>query len=1286
MRTGLVRALVALCGLAAVVGVSARADAQITKIVSPGPLSKAHANLEGATACQKCHDIAKGVSAQRCLACHKPIAERIAAGKGVHKSASGGCSKCHVEHRGVDHDIRQIDPGKFDHARDAGFALEGRHQQVASTCVKCHKTRSFLALRPVCSSCHTDPHNGRLGATCATCHPMDATFKSAKTAFDHSKAAFSLTGAHRTVECAKCHLTREYRGVKSAMCSDCHRDPHRAAFGPACTSCHADQAWKTTKVNHAATAFPLTGKHQTVACTSCHKAPDHVVGVKVSFAKCADCHADAHKGQFKEDCSACHKETGFTKAPFDHKARTPFELTGRHAELACVKCHTTATVEAGAKPAQVSFKGLSSACASCHKDPHAGQVSAKCETCHATSSFRIPSFTHARAADFFGGQHAAVPCVKCHAPLSTAPPEKARVTDGGWTFSGLTTRCADCHRDVHLGQVGDRCETCHAVSAAKFAAVGFSHERAAFALTGRHKALECAKCHRQETGAFPGGAGTAVRLKGVGTLCASCHRDIHLGQLGAQCERCHTSASFKKETYTHAGAQAFFGGKHAGKPCAACHKEKEGTFPAGTGAAVRYSGGGFGRACTTCHTDQHNRSLGGSCESCHDPAGWKVVSRAFHKDTVFPLEGKHLGVPCASCHLNGVTAGTPTRCYDCHWARRQDDPYQTRLGVQCDNCHTPTSWTAVRWNHAAATGLALNGAHRTLACDACHKGGVFTAAQAQCSSCHLTDYQAAKNPNHVSAGFPTACDACHRPSDVTFAGATFNHNASFALVGVHATQPCASCHRNNVYAGTPSTCYACHQADYQKAQNPNHVSAGIPTACDACHRPTDPTFAAGGTFNHNATFALVGTHATQPCAACHKNNVYAGTPATCYACHQADYQKAQNPNHVSAGFPTTCDACHRATDPSFAAGGSFNHNATFALVGVHATQPCAACHKNNVYPGTPTACYGCHQADYQRAQNPNHVAGGYSTSCETCHRATDSSFAAASFNHSTVFALVGVHATQPCTACHKNNVYPGTPTACYGCHQANYQQAQNPNHVAAGYSTSCETCHRPTDPSFASGTFNHGAVFALVGVHATQPCTACHKNNVYAGTPTACYGCHQADYQSAQNPNHVSAGFPTTCDSCHRATDATFQAGTFTHGTYALVGVHATQPCSACHKNGVYAGTPRICYGCHQVNYQQAQNPNHIGAGFSTTCDQCHLPTDTTWLLGRYNHTAFPITSGRHVNLACSACHNDPSNYKVFTCLTCHDRATTDAHHVGRSGYRYDSNACYSCHPQGRAG
>jgi len=107
--------------------------------------------------------------------------------------------------------------------------------------------------------------------------------------------------------------------------------------------------------------------------------------------------------------------------------------------------------------------------------------------------------------------------------------------------------------------------------------------------------------------------------------------------------------------------------------------------------------------------------------------------------------------------------------------------------------------------------------------------------------------------------------------------------------------------------------------------------------------------------------------------------------------------------------------------------------------------------------------------------------------------------------------------------------------------------------------------------------------------------------------------------------------------------------------------------------------------GCHLTDYQATRNPNHVAAGFPTTCTSCHRQTDSSWNQAVFNHTWFPISSGRHAGHACSACHTDPNNFRVFTCFTCHDRTRTDAIHSGRAGYRYDSNACYSCHPQGRS-
>ena len=53
--------------------------------------------------------------------------------------------------------------------------------------------------------------------------------------------------------------------------------------------------------------------------------------------------------------------------------------------------------------------------------------------------------------------------------------------------------------------------------------------------------------------------------------------------------------------------------------------------------------------------------------------------------------------------------------------------------------------------------------------------------------------------------------------------------------------------------------------------------------------------------------------------------------------------------------------------------------------------------------------------------------------------------------------------------------------------------------------------------------------FALVGLHATQQCTACHVSNNYSLTTAACIDCHLADVNGTTNPSHKAAGFSQDC-------------------------------------------------------------------------------------------------------------------------------------------------------------
>ena len=577
---------------------SGTAHAQLGSLLSPGPLARPHASLEGLSKCEQCHEKGRKVPAQKCLACHAPVAERIRQQRGVHKGVTE-CVACHVDHAGVDGELRPFDQAGFDHAGIAGFPIVGRHAPLASKCAACHKTRSFLTVQPACSTCHTDVHRGSLGAKCERCHSVNDAFTTVGKVFDHSVTAFPLTGAHRTTTCVSCHVGKTFKIASFSTCASCHQTPHPKSFSTACASCHTAETWRTKKFDHARTAFPLNGRHATTDCASCHKGS--AAKVKPASGTCATCHADPHKGEFKQDCKACHGETTFAKGTFDH-ASTRFPLADKHGGVACQSCHKS-LVRAGPLSARaMDFRGAGVACASCHSDPHSAELGSACEACHSARTFTVPAFSHPRFSELFGGRHGALGCGACHKPPK---------------FKGTPTECASCHQDVHLGQVGPSCASCHSVAAPKFAPDRFLHTRASFSLTGRHATVACAACHKTETAAFPSGRGTAVRLKNIPSTCQSCHADVHLGQVGSGCESCHTTSSFAVGKYQHRKpAREFFAGRHVKAACGACHKTQTRQFPAGHGTAIEFT---VSTRCVTCHTDVHRGTLGENCIACHKP-------------------------------------------------------------------------------------------------------------------------------------------------------------------------------------------------------------------------------------------------------------------------------------------------------------------------------------------------------------------------------------------------------------------------------------------------------------------------------------------------------------------------------------------------------------------------------------------------------------------------------------------------------------------------------------------
>jgi hypothetical protein len=285
--------------------------------ISPGDLSIPHTHLEGISNCNQCHVLGNKISNDKCLDCHKEIQERISFQKGYHSSPEvkgKQCFACHSEHNGKNFQLIRLDTTKFDHNL-TGFALSIPHAK--KVCKDCHNTkyisdqklkakkRTYLGVGTECLNCHADYHHNTLSSACLNCHNPES-FKPA-TKFNHASAKFQLIGKHKNVDCIKCHRIemidgkkfQEFRGVHFSSCTSCHKDPHQNKFGQNCSQCHSEESFQVVKgiqnFDHNKTNFRLEDKHAGVNCKACHKTK---FTDPLKYARCTDCHADYHNGQF----------------------------------------------------------------------------------------------------------------------------------------------------------------------------------------------------------------------------------------------------------------------------------------------------------------------------------------------------------------------------------------------------------------------------------------------------------------------------------------------------------------------------------------------------------------------------------------------------------------------------------------------------------------------------------------------------------------------------------------------------------------------------------------------------------------------------------------------------------------------------------------------------------------------------------------------------------------------------------------------------------------------------
>ena len=381
----------------------------------------------------------------------------------------------------------------------------------------------------------------------------------------------------------------------------------------------------------------------------------------------------------------------------------------------------------------------------------------------------------------------------------------------------------------------------------------------------------------------------------------------------------------------------------------------------------------------------------------------------------------------------------------------------------------------------------------------------------------------------------------------------------------------------------------------------------------------------------------------------------------------------------------------------------FDHDteSRFPLNGGHAKVACGKCHFQKVkiagkleilYRPLSMECESCH-TDVHLGQ----FQGTAKSRCVDCH--TVKTWKVTRFVHRppfTRYTLTGAHAKLKCAACHvpirvdghQAVRYRPLPSKCEGCH-ADFHHGAFASLKMKGVKqgAGCAACH--TVKSWSDATFDHDPTgFPLEGAHRTASCWGCHMKDLSAPIPKTCSGCHK-------DPHAGQLG--TQCDTCHDESTWKSSFGPVQHARtgFPLTGRHATIPCQECHfeaRNQTFSRVSPSCYGCHRADFDRAATVSidHVKAGFSHDCAQCHRTWAWTPAAFPGHDTCFLISGGPHDRITCRGCHTSLTgatitgacNSGTYTCVRCHahDKTRSDAQHQNVPGYQYKDQKCYECH------
>jgi len=333
--------------------------------------------------------------------------------------------------------------------------------------------------------------------------------------------------------------------------------------------------------------------------------------------------------------------------------------------------------------------------------PHDG-FPTDCTLCHLGRDWHTIredfEFDHlARTGVALEGAHELAECLRCH-------------NDRGPVVAFAQRGCAGCHEDVHRGQMGADCSSCHGMSDWRPTGQIALHAATRLPLAGAHAPLPCWACHQ---------GGAVGNFRNVDPQCIGCHADDYQGTTAPD----HVAAGFPTT-------------------CEDCHGFV--AFDQG----VRFDHAGIGGNCVDCHMDDYQRTTDPdheaqlfptTCENCH--TSFRTWSGA---------RFDHIGVTtgCNACHLDDYQGST--------------DPRHSTAGFaeDCESCHTSTStWNGARYS---AHGFPIySGPHGNRDCSECHLTNtnydLFS-----CTHCHEHARSAMDSKHDGESGYSWQSSECYR--------------------------------------------------------------------------------------------------------------------------------------------------------------------------------------------------------------------------------------------------------------------------------------------------------------------------------------------------------------------------------------------------------------------------------------------------------------------------------------------------------------------------------------------